>query len=85
MFLLQRPDGQLCFKKKKKNTNELTKSLKVKLTFFHRNKACITQNGRKQIVQSTFLSVIEYGVIHMHSPASTLNPLMQSINTPLGS
>ncbi len=51
-------DDKLCFKK---HINELTKSLKLKLVFFYRNKACFTQNCRKQIVQSTFLSVVDYG------------------------
>ncbi len=35
----------------------------------------MTQNCRKQIVQSTFSSVIDYGdVIYMHSSASILKP-----------
>ena len=60
----------------KKHTDEVTKSLKAKLAFFYRNKACITKNYRKQIVQSTFSSLMDYGdVIYMHSPASTLKPL----------
>ena len=54
----------------KKHINELTKSLKVKLTFFYRYKTCFTQNCWKQIIQ--FLSVLDCGdTIYMHTPAAT--------------
>ena len=64
-------DDKLCFKK---HINELTKSLKAKLAFFYRNTTCFTQNCRKEIVQSIFLSVLDYGNT-MHASAATLKSL----------
>jgi hypothetical protein len=46
------------------------------LGLFHRNRPCLLLNSRKQIIQSTFIPVIEYGeIICMNAAATVLKPL----------
>lgn len=60
----------------KKHVTELGKKLKFKIGFLYRNRACLSSINRKQIVQATFMSVLDYGdIIYMHASANTLKPL----------
>ena len=62
-------DDKLSFKS---HVAELLKKLKPLLAFFYRNKSCLPQYSRKQIVLATFLPVLDYGdVIYMHASPST--------------
>lgn len=66
-------DDRLSFKK---HVTELGKKLKFKIGFLYRNRACLSSVNRKQIVQATFMSVLDYGdIIYMHASANTLKPL----------
>uniref|UniRef100_A0A673ZIM1 Reverse transcriptase domain-containing protein n=1 Tax=Salmo trutta TaxID=8032 RepID=A0A673ZIM1_SALTR len=66
-------DDRLSFKK---HVTELGKKLKFKIGFLYRNRACLSFVNRKQIVQATFMSVLDYGdIIYMHASANTLKPL----------
>ena len=47
----------------KKHVHELVKKLIFKVVFFYRNRLCLSLSSRKQIIQSTFLSVLDYGDI----------------------
>jgi hypothetical protein len=54
----------------------LLKKLRPKLGFFFHMKKCFPHLARKRLVQSTFLSVLDYGdLIYMHSSSSLLNKL----------
>lgn len=54
----------------------LSKKLRPKLGFFFRLKKCFPYSARKRLVQSTFLSVLDYGdLIYMHSTSSLLKKL----------
>ena len=54
----------------------LIKKLKPLLGFFFRNKACFPMEARKKLVQSTFLSAMDYGdTLYMHAPATVLKKL----------
>ena len=49
---------------------------KFEVDLFYRNKACLTFVNRKEIVQATFMSILDSGdIIYMHAAASTLKPL----------
>ena len=66
-------DEKLSFKM---HITELSKKLRVKLVFFYRNKSCFSWDDRKLLVQSTFMSVIDYGdIIYMHAGSATLRQL----------
>ena len=66
-------DDKLSFKM---HVDKLCKRLKIKLGFFYRNRTCLSSTNRRQIVQATFTSVIDYGdIIYMHAMASTLKSL----------
>uniref|UniRef100_A0A8C6V4C6 Reverse transcriptase domain-containing protein n=1 Tax=Neogobius melanostomus TaxID=47308 RepID=A0A8C6V4C6_9GOBI len=66
-------DEKLTFKT---HVSKLCRSLKSKLSFYYRNKSCIPLNYRKEIVQATFLSVLDYGdTVYMHTSLSVLKPL----------
>ena len=66
-------DDKLSFKK---HVTELVKKLKFKVGIFYGTKACLTFVNRKEIVQATFMSTIDYGdIIYMHATSSTLKPL----------
>ena len=66
-------DDKLSFKI---HIDELCKRLKIKLGFLYRNRTCLSPTNRRQIVQATFMSVIDYGdIIYMHATASTLKSL----------
>lgn len=55
---------------------EPLKKLKPLLAFFYRNKSCLPQHCRKQLVLATFLSVLDYGdIIYMPASPSILKPL----------
>lgn len=44
--------------------------------FFYRNRACLSSPHRRQIIQATFMSVLDYGdIIYMHASTATLKPL----------
>ena len=63
-------DDELSFKM---HIDELCKRLKIKLGFLYRNRTCLSSTNRRQIVQATFMSVIDYGdIIYMHATASPL-------------
>jgi hypothetical protein len=56
--------------------DELCKQPKIKLGFLYRNSTCLSSTNRRQIVQATFMSVIDYGdIIYMLATASTLKSL----------
>lgn len=57
-------DENLSFKT---HIEQLSRKLKIKLGFLYRNKQCLSIENRLQIVQTTFLSVLDY--------AETLKPL----------
>ena len=66
-------DEKLSFKK---YIDKLVKKLRMKMGLFYRNKSCLSLNRRKQIIQSTFLSVLDYGdTIYMNATATSLKPL----------
>lgn len=51
-------DDALTFKP---HIDNLVKKLKLKLSFFFRNKFCFSFKAKKQLVTATFLSVLDYG------------------------
>ena len=66
-------DDKLSFKI---HISELTKKLKSELSLFYLNRACFTFKCRKQLVQATFLPVLDYAdIINMHAALTTLKPL----------
>lgn len=55
---------------------KLLKKLRLKLGFLFRLKKCFHFKARKRIIQSCFLSVLDYGdVIYMHASLSSLKKL----------
>jgi hypothetical protein len=46
-----------------KQIDELVKKLRFKVGFFYQNRLCRSLSSRKQIIQSTVLSVLDYGDI----------------------
>lgn len=57
------------------HVENLSKKLKTKPGFFYRNKGCFTTEGRKQLVQSTFMSVLDSDIMYMHAAHTTLTTL----------
>lgn len=56
--------------------NNLLKKLRPKVGFYFRLKKCFSFLARKRLVQSTFLSVLDYGdTIYMHAPLCLLKKL----------
>ncbi len=69
-FLL---DEKLSFKP---HVDNLVKKMRVKLSFYYRNKACFNLKARKELVAATFLSVVDYGdILYMHEAKSVLRSL----------
>ncbi len=69
-FLL---DEKLSFKL---HVDNLVKKMRVKLSFYYRNKACFNLKVRKELVAATFLSVVDYGdILYMHATKSVLRSL----------
>ncbi len=70
VFLL---DEKLSFKP---HVDNLVKKMRVKLSFYYRNKACFNLKVRKELVAATFLSVVDYGdILYMHATKSVLRSL----------
>ena len=66
-------DDKLSFKM---HITELISKIKPKLAFLYRNKACFDSESRKQVIQATILSVLDYGdIVYMHAAHSSLKPL----------
>ena len=66
-------DDKLSFKK---HISELITKIKPKLAFLYRNKACFDSKSRKQLIQATILSVLDYcDTIYMHAAHASLKPL----------
>ena len=60
----------------------LLRKLRPKLGFFFRLRKCFPSEARKRIVQSSFLSVLDYGdVIYMHASSSLLKKLDSAYHT----
>lgn len=60
----------------KMHINSLLKKLKLKLSFFFRNKCCFSAAARKRLVATTFLPLLDYGdVLYMNAPVSCLQHL----------
>jgi hypothetical protein len=60
----------------KKHTGEFIKKLRIKMGLFYRNRSYLSLNSRKQIIQSMFLSVLDYGdIIYMNAAATSLKML----------
>lgn len=58
--------------------------LRIKMGFFFRNRSCLSLNSRKQIIQSTFLQLLDYSdTIYMTAGATTLKPLDAVYHTTL--
>lgn len=58
------------------HVTNLIKKLKPLLGFFFRNKTCFPMEARKRLVQSTFLSVLDYGdILYMHATETVLRKL----------
>lgn len=58
------------------HVSNLVQKLKVKLGFYYRNKACFNLKARKELVTSTFVSVLDYGdILYMHASKSMLRSL----------
>lgn len=56
--------------------DQLLKKLKSKLGFFYRFKNCFPYEARKKLVESTFLTIIDYGdLVYMHAASSVLRKL----------
>ena len=69
----------------KKHVDEI-KKLIIKLGFVYRNRACLSLHCRKQIIQSTFIPVIDYGdIIYINAATSVLKPLDTSYHNKLHS
>jgi hypothetical protein len=66
-------DEKLSFKK---HTDEFAKKLRIKMGFFYRNRSCLSLNSRKQIIQLSLLSMLEYGdIIYVNTAVTSLDPL----------
>ncbi len=66
-------DSRLSFQT---HVKHISKKLKEKTGLLFRNQSCFSFSGRKIIVQSTIMSVFDYGdVLFMHAVANILNPL----------
>ena len=60
----------------KPHVNQLVKKLRIKLGFLYRNRCCFTFPARKRIIESVFISVLDYGdVIYGNASHSTLKTL----------
>ena len=60
----------------KSHVKQLTKKLRIKLFFLYRNRCCFTFPARKRIIESVFISVLDYGdVIYGNASLSTLKTL----------
>lgn len=60
----------------KTRVDNLAQKLRINLGFLCKNKACLSPANRKTIIQSTVLSVFDYGdIIYGHAAATTLIPL----------
>ncbi|KAJ8287209.1 hypothetical protein GJAV_G00048920 [Gymnothorax javanicus] len=58
------------------HVDNLLKKLKMKLSFFFRNKSCFSFAAWKRLVAATFLPHLDYGdVLYMYAPASCLQLL----------
>ena len=54
----------------------LIKSLRMKLGFLYRNRACFPWHTRKRLIESLFLSALDYGdIIYRNASATTLRGL----------
>ena len=54
----------------------LIKKLRMKLGFFYRNRSCFPWPTRKRLIESLFLSVLDYGdIIYRNASATTLKSL----------
>ncbi len=66
-------DSRLSFKT---HVEHLIKKLEKKLGFLFRNKSCFSLTSRKTLVQSTIMSVFDYGdTLYMHASSTTLRAL----------
>lgn len=66
-------DDGLCFKA---HIDSLVKKLRLKLSFYFRNKLSFSFNARKRLVAATFLPVLDYGdLLYMHATAQALRSL----------
>src|SRR4029434_4094635 len=60
----------------KSHVNQLVKKLRIKLGFLYRNRCRFTFPDRKRIIESVFISVLDYGdVIYGNASHSTLKTL----------
>ena len=67
-YLGIRLDDKLSFKV---HMDNLERKLKLKLGFYFCNRACFLLMARMKLVQTTFLSVIDYGdLLYVHAPSS---------------
>lgn len=58
--------------------------LRPKLGFYFRQRKCFPYKARKRLVESTFLSVLDYGdIIYMHSSLGLLKKLDVVYNSAL--
>ncbi len=56
--------------------NSLLKKIRPTLGFYFRLEKCFSFVARKRLVESTLLSVLDYGdIIHMHAPLNVLKKL----------
>ena len=54
----------------------LTKSLRMKLGFFYRNRSCFPWATRKRLIEALFLSALDYGdIIYRNASNTTLKSL----------
>uniref|UniRef100_A0A8C6KGR8 Reverse transcriptase domain-containing protein n=1 Tax=Nothobranchius furzeri TaxID=105023 RepID=A0A8C6KGR8_NOTFU len=66
-------DNSLTFKS---HIDKLVKKLKLKLGLYFRNKLCFSFYGKKQLVTTTFLSVLDFGdLIYMNASLTVLQKL----------
>ena len=57
----------------KLQVNNLLKKLRVRLSFFFRNKSCFSLEARKRLITVTFLPVLDYADLdYMNAPAHYL-------------
>ena len=60
----------------KPHVNQLVKKLRIKLGFLYRNRCCFTFLARKRIIESVFISVLDYGdVIYGNTSQTSLKSL----------
>ena len=51
----------------------------MKRSLFYRNRSCLSLSSRKQMIQSTFIPVIDYGVIVYLNAAATVLKLLDTV------